>query len=903
MKMLSCRFACVVVGFLGLFGAPPVEALTFVRVVDDDLAAQAELIVEAEITAALPADGAAPGIDFTARILNVVHGAPERDEIVVRTPGGPGADGLWFKIHGVPRFQPGERVLLFLSADRDGVWRLLHVNQGAFFITELDGRDVAWRSFTGAEELRLVGRTLRPEVPRDLDRFVEWIRDPQPQKSTSYRLESIDLSALDAARSSIPHKFTVFRNNGVPMRWRQFDTGGSVTFSADSSGQPGMPGGGFGEFQAALQAWTNDPGTPIRLVYGGQTSASGGLTTFDGTNAVLFDDPNDNPDFDEPFDCSSGGVLAIGGPWFNPNDRHTFNGQTFIAIGGADIVTNKGIDCYVPFNNRMAQIMAHELGHTLALGHSCGDNPGDCDTAAKRDALMRATLQDDGRGASLRSDDRAGIAFLYAGTTGSAPDAPTGLQAVALTGAVELSWNDVATNESTYRVDRMLGAGNFSEIATLGAGSMFYRDESVATGTFYTYRVRAVNSFGAGISGSVGVTTLGPSAPTGLTATAVSSSSVRLDWNDTSTSEDGFEVQVGVPGGSFQSIGTVGANTEQATVIELLPSTLYEFRVRATSALGDSSFSNVASATTFAGEPSVCVPGPETACINGGRFKIEVDWLDFIGDRGPGSVVGVPPSVDADDSAVFWFFGSDNWELLVKVLDGCGVNDHFWVFAAATTNVEYTLRVTDTSSGFVRTYTNPLGVASPAVADVEAFATCAVPAAPAPDASSASTAASTARLAAPLLLAADDAADHGADDGSETATASVGPVAAVGELPTKMDCTPDTLGACLQDGRFRVAIDWRDFEGTDGVGRVVPFGSNDSGLFWFFGPNNWEVLIKVLDGCGVNNRFWVFSAATTNVEYTLTVTDTETGAFQEYFNPLGRLAPAITDTSAFVGCP
>jgi hypothetical protein len=63
------------------------------------------------------------------------------------------------------------------------------------------------------------------------------------------------------------------------------------------------------------------------------------------------------------------------------------------------------------------------------------------------------------------------------------------------------------------------------------------------------------------------------------------------------------------------------------------------------------------------------------------------------------------------------------------------------------------------------------------------------------------------------------------------------------------------------------------------------------------------MLIKVLDGCNINNRYWVFAAATTNVEYTLRVTDTETGASKQYRNPLGQASPAITDTSAFATCP
>ena len=62
--------------------------------------------------------------------------------------------------------------------------------------------------------------------------------------------------------------------------------------------------------------------------------------------------------------------------------------------------------------------------------------------------------------------------------------------------------------------------------------------------------------------------------------------------------------------------------------------------------------------------------------------------------------------------------------MLIKVLDGCPVNGHHWVLAAATTDVKYDLVVTDTSNGTMRTYSNPLGTASPAVIDIGAFPSC-----------------------------------------------------------------------------------------------------------------------------------------------------------------------------------
>jgi hypothetical protein len=109
--------------------------------------------------------------------------------------------------------------------------------------------------------------------------------------------------------------------------------------------------------------------------------------------------------------------------------------------------------------------------------------------------------------------------------------------------------------------------------------------------------------------------------------------------------------------------------------------------------------------------------------VTGQRFRVEVSWKDFEGREGVGTAV---PS-DADDSALFWFFEEENWEMLVKVIDGCGENDRFWVFAAATTNVEYTLVVTDTAVPISKTYTNELGRVPTAVADTRAFDTCTLP--------------------------------------------------------------------------------------------------------------------------------------------------------------------------------
>lgn len=112
----------------------------------------------------------------------------------------------------------------------------------------------------------------------------------------------------------------------------------------------------------------------------------------------------------------------------------------------------------------------------------------------------------------------------------------------------------------------------------------------------------------------------------------------------------------------------------------------------------------------------------------------------------------------------------------------------------------------------------------------------------------------------------------------------------------------DGVESVLLSGRFQVTVAWGDFEGRSDSGTPVPVLSADTAPFWFFARDNWEMLVKTLDGCGVNGHHWVFASAATDVAFTLTVVDTVTSQVRTYDNPLGNAASAITDTQAFP-CP
>jgi hypothetical protein len=74
--------------------------------------------------------------------------------------------------------------------------------------------------------------------------------------------------------------------------------------------------------------------------------------------------------------------------------------------------------------------------------------------------------------------------------------------------------------------------------------------------------------------------------------------------------------------------------------------------------------------------------------------------------------------------------------------------------------------------------------------------------------------------------------------------------------------------------------------------------TTDTGYFWFFNDANVELVLKVLDGSAINGHYWVFYSALTNVGYTITVTDTETGEVRTYPNPPGDFL-SFGDTEAF----
>ncbi len=276
-----------------------------------------------------------------------------------------------------------------------------------------------------------------------------------------------------------------------------------------------------------------------------------------------------------------------------------------------------------------------------------------------------------------------------------------------------------------------------------------------------------------------------------------------------------------------------------------------------------------------------CAANATTICIDDQpgdrRWQIGVSYETAQSGGLAGNGQAIPlSSLGVTEGGLFWFFAADNPEMLIKVINACAVNQRFWLFYSATTNVGFTVTVKDTRTPRTKTYSNKDGTAAPPVQDTAAFS-C-----------NAQGDAATDSGAAGEAAARDDAAP-------ETHESSAAPAAGTG-------CAANATTLCI-DNRFQMKVTYKTAQGGGSAGNgqaiaLTSLGVAQGGLFWFFSADNPEMLIKVIDGCSLNQKYWLFYAAGTNVGFTATVTDLQTNARKTYTNKDGVAAAPVQDTAA-----
>lgn len=590
--------------------ATPSFATTYVVGPDHGLLDQADLAVEIEVLEARVLDDEMPPVtEYLVLPRAAIKGDAGPGPLALRLPGALG-EGPSLQIGGVPRLEPGGRYFAFLVRRPNHTFGLLHWGLGLFRRVETAEAVLAVRQLDGARVISLPNAS-EANVARDWDRFLGWLE----LRANGDRAEPNYFTTLGA--DAYEAAFTLLESGGLRMRWFEFDVGRSVRWRMQA-------GAGLAAeaFRQALEAWSVDAGSTVRLEFAGRTNRKTAFSRPDGVTAIVFDDPQN--DLDGTFTCDEGGVLAAGGPWIG-NKALRFKGRRYRQIGEAEIVVNDGTDCYLAGRpDRSAEIFVHELGHTLGVGHSCGDeDSGPCNTRRKDIATMRASVHDDGRGAEIRGDDRQAARRLYSssgagGGSGGGGDggedeagdplgAPTQLRASATSPTTgTLTWRDNASKEVEYQIFARTGTGSWVHWVDAPANTTLVTFVEATPGIQYVFRVRARrgNEFSdwsnvARVTmpggGGGGQAPLG--APSHLTARATSKTEGDLDWRDNSSAETAFEIWLRVGSGSWLNWSTVGANSTSVHFIGATPGQTYHFQLRALRGTDKSDFSNVAKVT------------------------------------------------------------------------------------------------------------------------------------------------------------------------------------------------------------------------------------------------------------------------------------------------------------------
>lgn len=429
MNIRAARFLGLGVICVGFLLAEPTFATTIIPMSDNDLVASSQMIVEGRCLRIRPEwneDRTAIYTRITFRVTRVIKGELSTNTIQLRQLGGQLSDGATI-IWGAPYWETGWSMLLFLNPEPEGDFRVAHLSLGYFrLIADPDsGSRFAVRSSPGPN-VRVLGSRPYERLER-LDDFVVRLRSLVAAKvrsdvePTPTPMASIEQHGKSGSTSSD------FRFLSPGFRWFEPDTGERIRFRVNRDRAPNSSGG-VDESLAAAAAWSGVPGSSLRVEITGETDDCG--LRADGTNAISFNDCTGR--FDRPVNCA--GVVAIGGvAQAVTNQSISIGGRSFARIQDADIIFNPGFDCLLGDSLVLAEIVTHEMGHTLGFGHS--SEQVDESNELFRDATLFLIAHLDGRGAALRADDMDGARFLYraAPSTGplaigtdALPDAMTG---------------------------------------------------------------------------------------------------------------------------------------------------------------------------------------------------------------------------------------------------------------------------------------------------------------------------------------------------------------------------------------------------------------------------------------------------------------------------------------------
>lgn len=300
-------------------------------------------------------------------------------------------------------------------------------------------------------------------------------------------------------------------------------------------------------------------------------------------------------------------------------------------------------------------IGVHEFGHALGFAHEqnrsdtpswCKDEPQGTDGnvtigAWDADSVMNYCNPKYSNNGNLSQTDILTVQTYYGQPPGSTlPSKPTNVSATALSSSsIKITWSDNSNNETGFYLYRWNGA-DWTRLGSVGANVTSYTNSGLQAGTTYYYYVASYNGasenpsekYASAKTQQVSI----PNKPASISAIALSSSSIKLTWSDSSNNETGFYIYRS-PGGEWSKISSVGANVTSYTDKGLQANTTYYYYVESYNTAGEypsDSTSAKTQPTSIAGGTTLSIT------ISGQYHKITIRETSGTGDSGNYTISG-----------------------------------------------------------------------------------------------------------------------------------------------------------------------------------------------------------------------------------------------------------------------
>ena len=408
----------IVGSLLALACAQSALATTAIVPRDDEMIVESRAIVTGRVTGLSTSVDVNTDLVYTyirLQVNAVIKGNVIEREIVLKELGGETHD-RGTMIFGMPRFEFGQEVLLYLNTWPDGSLRVHQGFLGKFNVTRdsSNGRLFVERQLEGENVSIMAGSGNNGVNRSELDAYTGMIASLMEAnrkkilafERTYYSDAPLLAQPPDYQSKESSGKMTplwALLNPTTPARWFEPDSSQPVVFYVNPNGAPGFVNVQE-DMQASMNAWSGAGGS-LRVTYGGTTGGCG-VQVADGVNTISFN--NCDNYFAVSQSCS--GLLAVSGiVRYMPSQTKTIGGTRY----GKAIESNMSFNPYglCNFTNRcqIQEVATHEMGHALGLGHSSDSY-----------ATMSAYAHFDNRCASVMPDDAQGINAIYpGGSTGS----------------------------------------------------------------------------------------------------------------------------------------------------------------------------------------------------------------------------------------------------------------------------------------------------------------------------------------------------------------------------------------------------------------------------------------------------------------------------------------------------